>query len=336
MQSSLEEPFRYSPTASVVVATAGAESLEKQTRQEISSLVAEMGELSRSPIEPEIFWPEFAQRLLRAMAAEWVWIWSISKPDQFGLVAQSGETISEASIRHTSNQKTLHQVIEGRRPVLVPPHDNDIENGCAARTMHWSAFVPLSNEDEGTLVIECGLKEVGGPASQRGYLRFVAQMSDLAHEYMRSCALKRWREASSVWHVWEQATHELARCQTSADFHRLAVDACARTLQVARVSWFSKHSGTWKLQASSGIDAPDARGAAAKWLTTQIDPWLQQSNQEQDASNPSGLPIVAALPLYWPSHGPTQWQSYKELQDQAKDALVSNPPEATSRNHSRF
>ncbi len=118
MQVSLEEPFRFNP-AMASAPTPANDSLERQTRQEISSLVAELGQLSSSHCSMPEFWNGYVSRLSRAMAAEGVTIWSLSDPSE----PQSIMALGELSVdpQHAGHRLLLAEVFQSMKPVLVPP-----------------------------------------------------------------------------------------------------------------------------------------------------------------------------------------------------------------------
>jgi hypothetical protein len=303
--ASLEEPYKFTPPSQTT--NAPADSLERQTRHEISQLIAELSELCRSNLPESRFWPDFSTKLMRALAADGAVIWK-SEPDQTHQAILRVGTIHDLTIpeeRRSAHHSLLNEVASHGRPVLVPP-TADLGEGPANPSGAWIAVVPVESGAEGGVLLEAFLGEVGGPSAQRGYLKFIAQMADLAGEYLRTATLNSYRQQRQQREIWGHWHAQLNQAHSLAEVRRRVVDGAAECLNVARASWLESTPWGWQLKASTGIDSPDPRGPAGRWLSERVAQSLQQNPHihidasNSDADNPTNLCVVATVPIYWP------------------------------------
>ena len=301
--ASLEEPFKFTPSSTIV--SAQADTLERQTRHEISQLVAEISELSRSSLAPAKFWLEFATRLLRALAAEGVVIWSATTGNPLKPIARVGNYTDQNvdAVRQSIHLRLLADIVCNSRPVLVPPSPDENE-GVRNPLDYWAGIVPLESGDRQSFAVEALLDDVGGPSAQLGYLKFIAQMSDFAGEYLRTSSLNNLKRQRGRWETWDRALAQINRAATVADVQRRTVDGAAEVLNLPRVSLLERTRFRWRLVASNGIDSPDPRGAAGLWLTEvvkhQAATEFKISPDLASCDNPTNLAVLTVVPVYWP------------------------------------
>lgn len=121
---------------------------------------------------------------------------SLSSTDFASRLPDEVEPSSESSIPSRQPSEThlqlLNEVRKERQPVLISPQSAIPLPGRPANpTECLLMMVPLPIAlDGGELWLELLQQPSGGPASQRGYLRFAAQMADILAEYLRSFRLR--------------------------------------------------------------------------------------------------------------------------------------------------
>lgn len=172
--------------------------LVQQTKSEIRTLAAEMAELAHSVISIEEFYDGFLPRLCVAMGATAAAAWQLKPNTKFQspqceLVASHAlpDVLREGGQPSSAHAKILQCVIAEGQPILVPPCTVAVEAERPTNPLSESLIlVPVRIEQDIEYLLEVVQKPSGGPAAQRGYLRFVAQMADLMADFLRRQQLR--------------------------------------------------------------------------------------------------------------------------------------------------
>lgn len=290
-----QEPFLFSPaTAAQSAATPGdgSDQLVNETRREIAEIVREVAVAVRSDRTTNEFFGLLVDRIQRAMAAEGVLVWQVTT-DRIHCIRQLGrvtvDSIPDESV--ATHDRLLAEVVSEGQPVVVPATPGATDPDVPANPMHVPvALVPMELEpsvDGPSFLLEVFLESDCGVATQRGYLRFVAQMADLAGEFLRSDQLRSMRRHLELAGIVDSAIATLHRIGDRKKLEAAVVDHAADLFGFDRVGLC--YGNPAKLVAVSHVDTIDLRSEAARQLcaaaTTEIDPdgcrWI-------DASEPSG------------------------------------------------
>ncbi len=290
-----QEPFIFSPaTAAQSAATVGdgSDRLVNETRREIAEIVREVAVAVRSDRTTNEFFGLLVDRIQRAMAAEGVLVW-YATTDRIECVRQLGrittDSIPDESV--ATHDRLLAEVISDGQPVVVPATPGATDADVPANPMHVPvALVPIELEpsaDGPSFLLEVFLESDCGVATRRGYLRFVAQMADLAGEFLRSDQLRSMRRRLELASNIDSAIAAMHRIDDRKKLEAAIVDFAADLFGFDRVGLC--FGNPTKLIAVSHVDTIDMRSEAARQLCTaartEIDPdgccWI-------DASEPSG------------------------------------------------
>ncbi|MBM3999124.1 MAG: efflux RND transporter periplasmic adaptor subunit [Planctomycetes bacterium] len=187
--------------------------LVQETKNQIRGLVQEITRLAHSDLAVEAFFDEFLRRVVTAMAAVGGAVWSV-EGSGLTLVHQinvAGTDVFRDEASRVAHERLLEQTARSDRPALVPPRSGSMSDG-AGNPTHCLVIVaafPVDEDRRG--LIEIFQRAGGGPATQRGYLRFVSQMGDLAADYFRNRRLRRFADQESLWRDLEQFLCEAHR-----------------------------------------------------------------------------------------------------------------------------
>ncbi len=239
---------------------AGAASLDspsvQQTKAEIRALTTEIAELAQSPLDRSEFLSGFLPRLCMTMGAPAAAVWQIAhaqSPDlqsakdaasdsvnvrqQLQLIAEKdlpselrSNSVSKSNLGPPSqpHQKILQCVLAEGSPVLVPPGSASLVSN-SDRPINPSAYsllvVPVRIQDRIDFLLEVVQQSGGGPAAQRGYLRFVAQMGDLMAEFLRRDALRASMNACAFYESRDRWIARLVACTQPDTRQQVLVDA---------------------------------------------------------------------------------------------------------------
>ncbi len=200
-------PEAFVGLSSIADATAGVASLDspllQQTKSEIRSLASEIAQLAHTALDPHEFFDGFLPRLCVAMGAKAAGVWRTEADGSIYLMANHSlptqlldDSGREPAAIHSrpseSHQRILQCVTAEGQPILVPPGDVMLQAQRPTNPLADALIVvPVRVQDDVDCLLEVVQRPSGGPAAQRGYLRFVAQMADLMADYLRREQLRR-------------------------------------------------------------------------------------------------------------------------------------------------
>lgn len=259
--------------------------LEQQTKSEIRALAAEIAQLSATALEPQEFFDGFLPRVCVAMGAKAACVWRVDGASLqldanhcLPLELFAGDHPSEA------HAQILKCVAAEGQPILVPPGSVKLETDRPTNPIADSLIVvPVRRQDDISHVLEVVQRPSGGPAAQRGYLRFVAQMADLMSDYLRRQQLRELMANQQRLQRIEDWLTSLATTSAVDTRRQLAVHAFQDLYDGDRAILLRTQPRT-KVLAVSGSTNIDARSATVLAV---------QSLQNR----------LGALPEFYNSHG---------------------------------
>ena len=240
--------------------------------RDAETMLAQIAELARQPLDRRGFETELLDRLISLLAALGGAVWV---RDEFGEIAAELERLPVDDSRHPldsarfDRQRLAEAVFETGRSRLVAPDagDNGQKPGiletpgfCANRTRTLLILCPvLSIENEPAIVVEVFQRADSPPPARAGYLHALEDVCELAAEFYRRRELAELRERADLWGRFEQFTR---RVHSDLDRRRTAFTIVneARTLiGCDRVTLLEYAGGRSRLLAVSGVDTPNHR-----------------------------------------------------------------------------
>jgi len=235
----------------------------EQTKQQIRGLVNEIAQLSKSDLDAEEYFAAFLQKIVSALAAIGGGIWIVRDGRRLELVYQirMSETLldaeSEDATRHFG---LLNQIAANGEPMLVPPQSGTGEDQTAGNpTSSLLVLAPLRSDNQVEGVVEIFQRPDAQPVTQRGYLKFVVQMCELAAEWLKT---RKLRQISDRHSLWAQADHFSRMVHETLDLGETAYTAVnegRRMIGCDRVSVGIMRGRKCKIEAVSGQDAIENR-----------------------------------------------------------------------------
>lgn len=198
--SSLCEPFRFS--ADTMAGSQGSldpsEELARQTRRELQAIVRDIAALCHSRVPASSFWPKYLSQVLAAMAAEGGILWHRenqrwSPIESQGVFDSRLRESIDPELPQSPHAQLILEVSSSGGAVMVPP-GTPWEHPEPGNPSPWLAgLVPIPVDPDGPVewMLEVFIAVGAGPATQRGYLRFLAQMADLGADFIRASRLRR-------------------------------------------------------------------------------------------------------------------------------------------------
>ncbi|HEY2892954.1 MAG TPA: HlyD family efflux transporter periplasmic adaptor subunit [Pirellulales bacterium] len=237
--------------------------LVEQTKQQIRNLVREIAQIAKSDIGPQEFYDAVLNRIVVALAAVGGAVWTITESGQLALEYQINlrETrLAESEEDQVRHGRLLRKVISSGEGMLMAPHSGagGAEEG-ANPTDFLLVMGPLKSANETAGVLEIFQRPGSSPTVQRGYLRFLLQMCELASEYLKSRKLQHFTDRQALWAQLENFTRlvhlgldQRATAYTIANEGR-------RLIECDRVSVAINRGRKCVIEAISGQDTFDKR-----------------------------------------------------------------------------
>ncbi|MGV3485087.1 MAG: biotin/lipoyl-binding protein [Planctomycetaceae bacterium] len=262
-------------------ASAAGDELVQRARREIAEMVREVAQLSRQSIPRDLFFASLIDRTTCAIAAEGAVVWDCRHHPPRSIV-RTGH-VTDASIPATARAAhdcLLQEVVRSGMPVVVPSTPGATDPFLPSNPTRFPvAAVPIadvphsdqtSSDSAARFILEVFLEDEAGVATQRGYLRFVTQMADLASEFLRSDEIRAARRRERLYAETSASLLRLHDLGSSQAIAAAIVDITAERFDAARVSLVKHGIGKPQLLAVSHIESIDHRGQASRQLLDDV------------------------------------------------------------------
>ncbi|MEM9369462.1 MAG: biotin/lipoyl-binding protein, partial [Planctomycetota bacterium] len=249
----------------------------EETKAQIRGLVNEIASLAKSGAPAEEFYPELLTRIITALAAAGGAIWLLDEDRQLKLQYQIN---AEPSILSDDNEdsdrhkRLINRVANAGQSLLVPPYSGATDNEAEGNpTRYLLVLGSLSHGETKDGLIEIFQRPDTAPDTQRGYLRFVQQMCELAAEWLRGQKLQTLGDRQTLWQQadsFARAAHESLDLKETS---HIVANEGRRLIGCDRVSVAIKHGRKCKVEAISGQDTIENRSnivTALNNLSTRV------------------------------------------------------------------
>lgn len=234
----------------------------------------EVVELSRSEIEPAEFYAAMMDKTISALAAVGgvVWIQEEGAPLKLEYqvnLRQTGLAQSEAAqIQHG---RLLEQVMTKGEPALVQPHSGtgeaaEGEDAAANPTDYLLVIAPIKSDRGVDGLVEVFQRTGARPTTQRGYLRFLTQVCELAGEFVKTRRLRHFATKQTLWEQLEAFTALVHRALNSRETAYTIANEGRRLVGCDRVTVALRKGTKYEISAISGQDTFDKRSNVVRLL----------------------------------------------------------------------
>jgi multidrug efflux pump subunit AcrA (membrane-fusion protein) len=296
-------------------------SLVQETRQEIRVLVQEIAQLAQSEVPAAEFSSAFLTRVVSALASAGGAIWTIDSQGAPELayqikLADSGlEATPEVKRQHAA---LLRKVVASGQTLLVPPRSGAPAEDIANPTDFLIVITPLRLQQQIVGIVEILQRPGGGPASQRGFARFLAQMCDLAADYWKNQKLRELAERQAYWQQLDGFLKAIHRSLNLRDTSYTIVNEGRRLIGCDRLSLAIGNHRSARVTTISGLDSIDRRASEVRRLNLLARAVLRTGEPLWYAGDGGDMPpqiddrlqpyldqsharLVAVLPLFPPA-----------------------------------
>lgn len=315
--------------------------LIEKTKQQIRSLVGEIAQLSKSDLSPQQFYGEFLTRVVTALAAAGGAVWASS--DEGGLALQYQINLEATGLREREEDqkkhgRLLHRALTSGEGSLVPPRSGFGEDQEAANTTDFLLVLcPLKTELAVLGLVEVFQRPDTPLQTQKGYLRFLLQMCELAADFLKSHQLRHFSDRQALWTQLEDFTRNIhASLEPRKTAYTIANEG-RRLIDCDRVSVAIRRGRKCTIEAVSGQDLFDKRSNTVRLLgrlatevvaaneplwytgdTSDLAPQVEEALQEY--VDEAHTKTIAVLPLARPQN-----LEKDEKEDAGADEMEEQP-----------
>jgi hypothetical protein len=308
--------------------------LIEQTKQQIRSLVNEIGQLVKSDIRPDEFYSEFLPRVVNALAAEGGVVWAMEEQGRLGLAYQMGlqkTRLHEREEDQKRHGRLLHKVLTlpNGDGLLVPPHSGSGDDDEAANPTDFLLVLAALKTDIETIgIVEIFQRPESPLTTQKGYLRFLLQMCDMAGEFFKSRQIKHFADRQVLWTQLEEFSRLVHASLDPRETAYTIANEGRRLIECDRVSVAIRKGKKCYIESVSGQDMFDKRSNTIRLLgrlatavvasgetvwytgdTSNMAPQVEDAVQEY--VDESHSKTVAVLPLARPRSDPEEEEASK-------------------------
>lgn len=159
-----------------------------EVKVKIRKLVNEIAMLSRSDVTPQDYYEQFLNRVVQGLAAVGGAVWMLADNGALELQYQINmqkTRLAEDVEDQQRHARLLHQVMSSAEGRAVPPNVSSNDGDDAANTTDFLLLLgPLRCGQEVRGIVEIFQRSGSPPDTQRGYLKFLRRMCDLAGDYL--------------------------------------------------------------------------------------------------------------------------------------------------------
>ncbi|MEM9409656.1 MAG: HlyD family efflux transporter periplasmic adaptor subunit [Planctomycetota bacterium] len=245
--------------------------LINKTKLQIRNLVNEISELSKKETDAHRFFEGFLNRSTSALASIGGAIWlDESGSGSMELVYQI--RFEDLNLESEEQDLKRHRLLlEALRrhgePALVPPNSGaDGEEESGNPTEHLLIFAPLVVNEVTIGLVEIIQRPGAGSTTQRGYLRFLTQISELASDFLKNRTIKNFEHERELWQKIDSFIGNIHVGLDPIQTSYIIANEGRRIIDCDRVSVLLNHGGRCTIAAVSGLDSIERRAEQIKYL----------------------------------------------------------------------
>ncbi|MFG0287336.1 MAG: hemolysin D [Rhodopirellula sp. JB044] len=249
----------------------------EETKAQIRGLVNEIAALTKSGSTASEFYPELLSRIITALAAAGGAIWLLDEDRQLRLQYQINaepSILADDTDDAARHRRLIQRAANAGQSVLVPPYSGTTDGDAEGNpTRYLLVLGALQHDGQKDGLIEIFQRPDTAPETQKGYLRFLQQMCELAAEWLRSQKLIKLGDRQTL---WQQADSFARAAHESLDLKETAyvvANEGRRLIGCDRVSVAIKKGRKCTVEAISGQDTIENRSnivSALNVLATRV------------------------------------------------------------------
>ncbi len=263
----LPQRFQTSQSASESI----DQELVDKTKQQIQSLVGEITALAKSESKLPDFIQGFLIRTTSALASEGGAVWlDVNGTGALELqyhINLDQLPLAKDPVAQARHSALLTQLRSAGEAALIPPNSGFADNEDAGNPTDQLLVVgPLTVNGQTMGLVEIFQRPGAGPATQRGYLRFLTQMCEIASNYLNNHKLQSFGQQQALWQQIDTFVREIHRGLDPEQTSYVIANESRRILDCDRVSVVLTNGSRCQIKAVSGLDSIERRAEQVKQL----------------------------------------------------------------------
>ncbi|MFK7822256.1 MAG: hypothetical protein AB8G99_26405, partial [Planctomycetaceae bacterium] len=232
----------------------------KKARERVMQLAREIEGLSREPIPPNEFFPEFLNRVVAAVGAQAGAVWLLHEQS----VALAAEVrlaevgLNEPGVRQLNDAVLGNVLSTGEACTLSPDDGTDTQ----LPTDHMLVLCAVHKVKQCVGVVQLFQRADAPEEARAGYLQFLEQMSGYASRYIEGKGRKNQEEEeapTSFWHDLEPFTLRLQQTLNSEEVAEISASDGRLLLECDRLSIVTKKGAKVAVKSVSGQTSVNPR-----------------------------------------------------------------------------
>lgn len=292
----------------------------EQAQAQIRVLVDEIVGMARQDISTETFFAEFTARVVQALVAVGGAVWSVDP--QGGLELTHQLNFRETGLPDRQEDLQRHRRLvqnsfAAKDGLIVLPQTGGTEEQGGNPTDFLLLLAPVLVGEAVRHVVEVFQRPNPSIKTQRGYLRFLLQMCELATDFLKNRQLRNYNDRQALWQQLEQFTRSVHGSLDPRDVAYTIANEGRNLIGCDRVSVALRKGRKCRIEAISGQDTFDTRSNAVTLLaelattvvaggepvwytgdTRDFPPQIEQAVQEY--VDESHTKHIAVLPIVCP------------------------------------
>ncbi|MGI9494928.1 MAG: efflux RND transporter periplasmic adaptor subunit [Mariniblastus sp.] len=277
--------------------------LVDKTKNQIRILVDEIQNLARTNLTVDEFMDGFTPRIANALASAGAAIW-LFDPESANLALKHYVNVppvlklteQTAAIEHL---RLLKKTLDTQQAVLVPPASGAYgDRPTGNPTDHLLILQPLKIDRTTVGLIEIFQRPGAGLTTQRGYLKFVSQMGDIASEFLSNQKIRSYAIERAMWNRREEFIGIIHQSLDTQEVAYAIANEGRRLLECDRVSVAIGHDRQYQVEAVSGLDTIERRATQVKQLSQLASLVIQTSEPLWYSGTSDHLPPQLREPLH--------------------------------------
>ncbi len=245
--------------------------LVDQTKDQIRSLVNEISELAESDISRDDFFEGFLNRTVSALASPGGAIWlrdSEDGPIQLNYQINLQNTgLADNPDAQTRHSQLLNKLVAAGEPALIAPWSGSNDPTKPGNpTESLLVIAPLTIDRTPVGAVEIFQRPGAGPTIQRGYLRFLSRMCEIASSFLRDQQMRSFADQQNMWQQLETFIRNVHQGLDPEQTVFTIANEGRRLIGCDRVSVAMTQGRRCRIKAVSGLDSIERRADQVKRL----------------------------------------------------------------------
>lgn len=276
--------------------------LVRNTKAAITQSVLQLSALSKEACSSELFYERFLPGVCNAMGALAASVWRRDRTtDTWHLIARTSDAWPQwKSLIEETGPTPLHRrlldcIHEERQAVVVPPAHVAVEgNRPCNPTQHLLLLAPAPvSVPQGEYWLQVVQTAQGGPATQRGFLRFVAQSAEYLADHLKLSRLRELEQDQAYIAASESLLIRISHARPLDEHLRDWIDTLAALAKADQVFLAVRKSprSTWKILQASGLKSIDRHTEGIRAVGDAIqEAWSDETQSEEPQGIASSAP----------------------------------------------